>query len=45
MHDPPGLEVRDGPVDHVTNLVDLLVEILLPTQQLCEPSLEVITTG
>ena len=34
MHDPPGLEVRDDLFDDVTDLVDLLIELLLPIQQL-----------
>lgn len=32
MHDPPGLEVRDDLLDDVANLVDLLIELLLPIQ-------------
>ena len=34
MHDPPGLEVRDDLFDDVADLVDLLVELLLPICQL-----------
>ena len=33
VRDPPGLEVRDDLFDHVTDLVDLRVERLLPVQQ------------
>ena len=34
MHDPPGLEVRDDLFDDVADLVDLLIELLLPIQEL-----------
>ena len=33
MHDPPGLEVRDDLFDDVADLVDLLIEFLLPIQE------------
>jgi hypothetical protein len=33
VHDPPGLEVRDDLFDDVADLVDLLIELLLPTQE------------
>jgi len=33
VHDPPGLEVRDDLFDDVTDLVDLLIELLLPIQE------------
>jgi hypothetical protein len=33
VHDPPGLEVGDDLLDDVANLVNLLVEFLLPVQE------------
>jgi hypothetical protein len=33
VHDPPGLEVRDDLFDDVADLVDLLIELLLPIQE------------
>jgi hypothetical protein len=32
MHDPPDLEVGDDLFDDIADLVDLLVELLLPIQ-------------
>ena len=32
VYDSPGLEVRDGLLDDVANLVDLCIEFLLPIQ-------------
>ena len=34
VHDPPGFEVRDDLFDDVADLVDLLIELFLPMQQL-----------
>ena len=34
MHDPPGLEVRDDLLDYVADLVDVLIEFLLPVEKL-----------
>jgi hypothetical protein len=33
MHDAPGFEVRDDLLDDVADLVDLLIELLLPIQK------------
>jgi hypothetical protein len=33
VHDPPSLEVRDDLFDDVADLVDLLIELLLPIQE------------
>jgi hypothetical protein len=33
VHDPPGREVRDGLLDHVTKIIDLRVVLLLPIQE------------
>jgi hypothetical protein len=33
VHDSPGLKIRDGLFDDVTDLVDLLIELLLPIEE------------
>jgi hypothetical protein len=33
MHDPPSFEIRDDPLDHGTDLVDLLVEFFFPAEK------------
>jgi len=37
VHDPPGLEVRGDLFDDVADLVDLLIELLLPIQEFAPP--------
>ena len=32
VHDPPGFEVRNDLLDDVADLIDLLIELLLPIQ-------------
>jgi hypothetical protein len=34
VHDLPVVEVRDYPLDHPVDLVDLFIELLLPVKQL-----------
>ena len=41
-HDPPGLEVRNALFDDATDLVDLLIEPLLPIQWLVSSGLNVV---
>ena len=36
VHDAPGFEIGDDPLDHGTNLPDLLVELLLPAEKIAE---------
>jgi hypothetical protein len=34
VHDSPGLEIGDGPLNDIANFIDLLVEFFLPVEEI-----------